>query len=81
MEKFLYPTHWVLCIIPGHSECGETYFPTNLNLNNVNEFEKNIYSPFLYEDLYQKLNKSFSNSLPIDIVWNNLIEEDKDLVI
>ena len=55
-------------------------FPANLNLNNVNEFEKNIYSAFLYEDLYQKLNKSFGNFITIDLVSNILNEEDIDLV-
>ena len=35
----------------------------------------------LYEDLYQKLNKNFSNYIPIAIVSNILNEDDIDLVI
>ena len=40
MEKFLYPTHPVRCTITGSSECGKSYFLTNLILNIINEYDK-----------------------------------------
>ena len=82
MEKFLYPTHPVRCIITGPSECGKSVFLTNLILNVINEYDKiYIYSPSLHQDLYQKLIKCFSNYIPIHIIPNILNEEDIDLVI
>ena len=82
MEKILYPSHPVRCIITGPSECGKSYFLTNLILNIINEYEKiYIYSPSLHQDLYQKLIKCFSNHIPIHIIPNILNEEDIDLVI
>ena len=39
MEKKLYPTHPVRCIITGQSECGKSYFLTNLILNIINEYD------------------------------------------
>ena len=82
MEKFSYPNHPVRCIITGPSECGKSVFLTNLLLNNINEYDKiNIYSPSLHQDLYQKLNKSFSNYIPIHIIPNILNEEDIDVVV
>ena len=82
MEKFLYPSHPVRCIITGPSECGKSSFLTNLILNNINEYDKvYIYSPSLHQDLYQKLIKCFSNYIPIHIIPNFLNEEDIDVVI
>ena len=82
MEKFLYPTHPVRCIIIGPSECGKSVFLTNLILNIINEYDKiYIYSPSLHQDLYQKLVKRFSNYIPIHIIPNILTEEDIDVVI
>ena len=82
MEKILYPTHPVGCIITGPSECDKTVFLTNLILKIINEYDKiYIYSPSLHQDLYQKLFKSFSNYIPIHIVPNILIEDDFDIVI
>jgi len=82
MEKKLYPNHPVRCIITGPSECGKSYFLTNLILNIVNEYEKiYIYSPSLHQELYQKLIKCFSNYIPINIISNILNEEDIDIVI
>ena len=79
MEKFLYPSHPVRCIITGPSECGKSVFLTNLILNIINEYDKiNIYSPSLHQDLYQKLIKCFSNYIPIHIISNILNEEDLD---
>ena len=61
MEKNLYPTHLVRCIITGPSKCGKSVFLTNLNLNVINEYYKIcIYSPSLHQYLYQKLIKCFS---------------------
>ena len=82
MEKFLYPSHPVRCIITGPSECGKSYFLTNLILNIINEYDKiYIYSTSLYQDLYQKIIKCFSNHIPIHIIPNILNEEDIDIVI
>ena len=82
MEKFLYPKHPCRCIICGPSECGKSFFLTNLILNIINEYDKiYIYSPSLHQDLYQKLIKYFSNYIPIHIIPKILNEEDIDLVI
>ena len=82
MEKFLYPTHPVRCIITGPSECGKWVFLINLILNIVNEYDKiYTYSPSLYQYLYQNLIKCFSNYIPIHIIPNILNEEDIDVVI
>ena len=82
MDKFLYPTHPLRCIITGSSECGKSVFLTNLISNIINEYNKiYIYSPSLHQDLYQKLIKCFSNYLPIHIIPNILNEEDIDIVI
>ena len=40
MEKCLYPTHPVRCIITGPSECGKSVFLRNLILNSINEYNK-----------------------------------------
>ena len=77
MEKFLYPTHPVRCIITGPSECGKSVFLTNLILNIINEYDKiYIYSPSPHQDIYQKLIKCFSIFIPIHIIPNILNEED-----
>ena len=82
MEKFLYPTHPVRCIITGPSECGKSVFLTNLILYIINEYDKiYIYSPSLHQDLYQKLIKCSSNYIPIHIIPNILNESDIDIVI
>ena len=82
MEKFLYPKHPVRCIISGPSNVGKSVFLTNLILSIINEYDKiYIYSPSLYQDLYQKLIECFSNYIPIHIIPNILNEEDIDVVI
>ena len=82
MEKFLYPTHPVRCIITGPSKCGKSVFLTNIILKIINEYDKiYIYSPSLHQDLYQKLIKCFSNFIPIHIIPNILNEKDIDIVI
>ena len=82
MEKILYPTHPVRCIITGPSNTGNSVFLTNLIVNIINEYDKKyIYSPSLHQDLYHKLFKRFSNYIPIDITPNFLNEEDFDIVI
>ena len=82
IEKFLYPTHPIRCIITGPSECGKSVFLTNSILNIVNHHKKiHIYSPSLHQDLYQKLFKCFSNYIPIHIIPYFLNEYDIDLVI
>ena len=82
MEKFLYPSHPVRCIITGQSECGKSVFLTNLISNIINEYDKiYIYSPSLYQDLYQKIIKCFTNYIPIHIIPTILNEEDIDVVI
>ena len=60
---------------------GKSVFLTNLILNNINEYDKiYIYSPSLYQDLYEKLIKCFSKYIPIHIIPNILNEEDIDIV-
>ena len=82
MEKFLYPSHPVRCIITGPSECGKSVFITNLILIFINEYDKiYIYSPSLHQDLYQKLIKCYSDYIHIHIIPNILNEDDIDLVI
>ena len=82
MEKILYPTHPVRCTITGPSECGKSFFLTNLISNIINEHDKiYVYSPSLHQDIYQKLIKCFSNYIPIHIIPNILNEEDIDVVI
>ena len=44
MDKYLYPSHPVRCEINGRSECGKRYFLTELCLNNINEFEKDLFT-------------------------------------
>ena len=62
MEKFLYPSHPVRCIITGPSECGTAYLLTKLFLYVFNEFDEIfIYSPCLHQDINQNLIKGFSN--------------------
>ena len=81
MEKYLYPTHPVIFIITGPSECGNSVFVTKLILNIFNEYGKiNIYSPSLHQDLYQQLIECFSNFIPIHISPNILNGEDIDIV-
>ena len=82
IDKFLYPTHPIRCIITGPSECGKSVFLTNLLLNIINEYNKiYTYSPSLHQDLYQKLNKCFSNYIPTHIIPNILNENDIDMVV
>ena len=82
MDKILYPTHPVRCIITGPSCSGKSVFLTNIILNIINEYDKiYIYSPFLHQNLYQKLIKCFSNYIPTHIILNVLNEEDIDVVI
>ena len=50
MEKLLFPTHRVGCIITGPSKCGKSVFLTSLILNIINEYDKEyIYSPPLHQ--------------------------------
>ena len=82
LEKILYPTYPVRCIITGPSECGESVFLTTLILNIIDEYNKNhIYTPSLHQDIYQKLIKCFSNYIPIHVRPNILNEEDIDTVV
>ena len=82
MEKILYPTHPVRCIITGPSEYGKTYFLSNKILKIINEYDKiYIYSPSLYQDLYQKSIKCFNNYIPFRIISTILNEKDIDIVI
>ena len=82
MEKILYPSHPVRCIITGPNNVGKTYFLTNIILNIIKEYDKiYIYSPSLHQDLYQKLIRCFSNYIPIHIIPNIFNETDIDIVI
>ena len=58
MEKFLYATHPLRCIITSPSECGKSVILRNLILYIIIEYDKiYIYSPSFHQDLYQKLFK------------------------
>ena len=82
MEKFLYPTHPVRCIITGPSECGNSLFLTDLNLNIINEYDKiYIYSTSLHQELYQNIIKCSGKYIPINISPNILNEEEIDSLI
>ena len=51
-------------------------------MNNINDFGIiYVFSPFLRQDLYQKLTKCFSNFIPTNIIQEILNEEDIDLLI
>ena len=81
MDKFLYPTHPVSCIITGPSNVGKSYFLTSLILKIINEYDKiYIYSTSPHQDLYQKIIECFIKYIPIHINPNILNEEDIDLV-
>ena len=43
--------------------------------------KKFIYSPSLHQDIHQKLIKSFSNSMPINLIPKILNEEYIDIVV
>ena len=82
IDKYLYPTHPVRCIITGTSECGKSEILTNLILKIINEYDKMYtYPPSRHQDLYQKLIICFSNYIPIQIFPNILNEEYIDVVI
>ena len=52
MEKSLYPTRPVRCIIIGPSECGKPIFLTNFILYTFKESDKiYVYSPSLHQEL------------------------------
>ena len=80
-EKSLHAPHLVRCIITGPSECGKSFFLSNLFLCMFSEFEKiYIYSPSLYQDFYRKLIQGFRNYIPINIIPSILKEGDIDVV-
>ena len=82
MDKVLYPTHPVRCIITGPSECGKSVLLTELILKTINELNTEcIYSPSLHQDLYQKFIKCFIKNIPIHIIRNILQEKHIDVVI
>ena len=54
MDKFLFPTHPVRCIITAPSNVGKSAFLTTFFLNIINEYHKlYIYSPSLHQILNQ----------------------------
>ena len=82
MGNFLCPQHPFRCVITGPSECGNSGDLTNLILNTIIECDKiYIYSPSLHQDLYQKIIRCFSNSIPIHRIPNNFNEDVIDVVI
>ena len=82
IQKILSPNLTIRCTITGPSECGKSVFLTNLILNIDNEYDKlYIYSPSVHQALFQKLNKGFSNYVPIHILLIILNDEDIDVVI
>ena len=75
MDKFLYPPNPHRVIITGPSGSGKTCFLSNLILNISNEFSKlYIYSPSIYQELYQKIIKCLNAFLPLNVVQNILNE-------
>ena len=80
LEKILYLQNPYRCILTSPCECGKSVFLKNLILNFIEHNKINIYSPSLHQDLYQKLIKYFSISIPIHIIPNILYEENIDLV-
>ena len=61
MEKHLYPTHPLRCIICGPSNVGKSVVLTTLILNNINEYDKiYIYSPSQHQNLYRKMIENFT---------------------
>ena len=82
MDKNLYPTHPIRCIITGPSNSGKSVFLTNIILNIINEYDKiYIYSPSLHQDVYQRIIKCFNNYIPINKISEILNEEDLDILI
>ena len=82
MDKVLYASHPVRCIITGASECEKSCFLTNLIFNIINDFGKIYnYSPSLHQDLHQKFFKCFNNFIPINVIQSIPNEEDIDPVI
>ena len=82
MEKILYPTRPVRCIMTGPSESGKSLNLTNLFLNCFNEFDEIcIYSPSLHQDTYRILNKCISSYIRINIIPDFFNGEDIDLLI
>ena len=67
MDKLLYPNHPVRCIITGPSNVGKSVFLTNLILNFINEYKKNIYlltksSSRFISKINQKFQKLHTNT-------------------
>ena len=86
MDKFLYPPLPHRVIITGPSGSGKTYFLANLILNISNDFSKlYIYSPSIYQELYQKLIRCLNAFLPLNVIQNilnqNISIDDLDAVI
>ena len=77
IDKTLYPPHPARVFITGPSNVGKSVFLTNLILNIINGYNKiYIYPPSIHQDLNQKLNKCFSNHIPIHIFPNILNGEE-----
>ena len=77
MDKFLFPQHPTRVNNTGASNCANNFFIINSLSNFINDFEKiYIYSSSLHQDLYQKMIKSFSNYIPININPNILNKVD-----
>ena len=86
MDNFLNPPHPHRVIITGPSGSGKTYFLANVILNISNDFSKlYIYSPSIYQELYQKLIKCLNAFLPLNVIQNilnqNISIDDLDAVI
>ena len=66
MNNFLHTSHLAGVTNIGPRQCGKSVFLNNLILNFICGFEKNyIYSPFLLQELYQKLKKYFNIFIPL----------------
>ena len=54
IDNFLYPNHPVRCIMCGLNSPGKSVFLTNLILNIINEYKKNIATHLVYSKIYIK---------------------------
>ena len=81
MEKFLYPTHPVRCIITGPSNVGKQVVLPSFILIIFKKYDKiYIYSFSLHQFFHRKLFKCFSNYIPIHNIPKIFNEEDIDIV-
>ena len=76
MEKILYPTKPVQCIISGKSSSGKSTLILKILFQIITELDKiYIYSPTIHQDSYQNNIKCCNSFLPLNVI-NNILQED-----